>query len=188
MLILKILEVLIEIGETTADVMFSGYAESYRKMRGINYTINEKIDFAKIERHRFYSLLSKLKSEGLVKKSKTENTNKIVWSITAKGLRKFRLLRFKKLASKNIFPKVVIPSIIHKDYLKVVVFDISEKERRKRGWIRKVLTDLDFKKLQQSVWIGDNKFPEDFFLHLRELNLLSAIHIFAVKRTGSLKL
>lgn len=181
MLIIKILENLLEAGESITDAMFSGYAESYRKMRGINnfHKIN-KTEYEKLERHRFNSLLSKLRSKGFIQKSKTNN--KIFWHITKKGAEKLNILKQKDYSIKS---RVVLP-LNQKDFLKVVIFDIPEIYRKKRNWLRFILTNLGFQKLQKSVWLGDEKLPEDFLDHLKELKLMPYIHIFAINKKGSL--
>lgn len=178
-IILKFLEA----GEATSDLIFSGYAESYRKMRGIQQS--EKIDFKKIERQRFHSLISKLHKEGLVKKKKGEGLSQSLWSITKRGIKKLNLIRLKnKQAGK--MPTLKIIPLHQKDFLKVIAFDIPERDKKKRNWLRLNLINLGFEKLQKSVWVGDEKLPEDFFRHLRELKLIPCVHIFAVSKSGSI--
>ena len=48
---------------------------------------------------------------------------------------------------------------------RIVIFDISEKQRRGRNLIRRELRWLGFKELQKSVWI----FPYDIELELKDL-------------------
>lgn len=44
---------------------------------------------------------------------------------------------------------------------RVVIFDIPENKRRIRDWLREELYLLDYKKLQESVFIGKYALPDD---------------------------
>ena len=67
------------------------------------------------------------------------------------------------------------------------MFDIPEKEKWKRVWLREVLGLCGFKMLQRSVWAGKNKIPEEFLADLRNFNMLEYVHIFEVSKKGTLK-
>ena len=69
---------------------------------------------------------------------------------------------------------------------RLVIFDIPEKERRKRNILRVELVTYDFKMLQKSVWIGATPLPEDFIHKLDKLNLKNKVHIFSVQEYGTL--
>ena len=73
------------------------------------------------------------------------------------------------------------------DKLIIIAFDIPEKLRRKRNWIRKVLVGLDFKMIQKSVWQGTTKIPEDFLQDLNDLKIIDFIEIFQISKKGSLE-
>ena len=70
----------------------------------------------------------------------------------------------------------------------IVIFDIPERERRKRNQLRRELVYLGFKKLQQSVWIGQTQIPEEFIKELKEKDILPYIHIFSVEKKGTVML
>ncbi|MBI2635441.1 MAG: CRISPR-associated endonuclease Cas2, partial [Parcubacteria group bacterium] len=71
--------------------------------------------------------------------------------------------------------------------LKVVIFDIPEKQKHKREWLRGQLQDLGFKMIQKSVWMGKRKFPKEFLEDIRDLKLLAYVEIFSVTKTGSMR-
>ena len=73
------------------------------------------------------------------------------------------------------------------DKIKIITFDIPERERWKRAWLREALATLEFAMLHQSVWIGKNKIPEQFLEDLRDMNLLKYVHILEVSASGTLK-
>jgi len=131
------------------------------------------------QKHNLYSLLQRLEKQGLVKKNKKDN--KTFWGITAIGRKK--LEKFK-----SIFH---LPKRNYKkekdDGFNIMIFDIPEKQRFKRLWLRSQLLSIDFSLLQKSVWIGKNKLPEEFLSDLDYLGLMDFIHIFKVNKTGTIK-
>lgn len=92
---------------------------------------------------------------------KKRKNKKTIWSITRKGLEKLKILKKKNRKTLINYSKE------KSDKLIIVIFDIPEKERHKRNWLRSVLVSLDFKFLQESVWIGKTKIPEEFLNDLR---------------------
>ncbi|TSC52603.1 MAG: hypothetical protein LiPW39_556 [Parcubacteria group bacterium LiPW_39] len=185
----KILEILQSQAETTVslfDAFTLSYGESHRKMHQvIKYGFKRfKADWAFLyrERQQFYSLLNQLKNQGFIEKKKTSQKQSL-WKITKRGREKIRIIR-----KFNFFKKA---SVIYKkeddDKVKVITFDIPERERNKREWLRAVLSALGFTLLQQSVWIGKNKIPEKFLFDLKDREMLPYIHIFKVDKKGTIK-
>jgi len=186
-----ILENLKGVGQTTEfllNMFLGGY--DYRKMKreafyptlpDFSEAKTAKIDpqLLNKEKHKFYSLLSNLKKQGFIKKNKTGK--RVFWKITSLGEK-----RCKRLKAFFRFPKFDYKQ--EKDNgINIVVFDIPEKDRSKRDWLRYTLTALDFIMLQKSVWIGKNKLPEEFLKTLAELNLINFVHIFKIGRAGTIK-
>ena len=179
--ILEALQVQAEATVNLLDIFTSGYGESYRKMRRtIKYgTPQFKTDWASLYRDRqnFYSLLNQLKNDGLVRKIENKSKRGSTWQITRKGLAKLNLLRdspvfkYKKELS---------------DELIIVSFDVPEKERQKRDWLRAKLHLLDFNLLQESLWLGRTKIPEEFIHDLRERGMLEYVKIFEISKQGNI--
>src|SRR3989338_825438 len=69
----------------------------------------------------------------------------------------------------------------------IISFDIPEKFRRKRDWLREVIQNLGFKMVHKSVWVGNIKLPEQLIFDLERVNILEFIEIFEVTKTGTLK-
>jgi hypothetical protein len=129
------------------------------------------------ERQRLHNLVYQLRKNELIE---TATQNKL--RITSKGRRLLQKLQRRK---QNALPQpfyTAPPSSLWQ----VVIFDIPEKERRKRAWLRSVLNNLKFTMIQKSVWIGKAKLPEDFLRDLARLHLLEYIHIFAIHRPGTI--
>lgn len=188
MLIEKILEILQNQAESTVDlfdIMTSSYTESYRKARQslrygpAKFKTNWALKYQ--ERQKFYSLLNLLKREGLVRKNK--KGRKTFWEITIAGLKKLEFFETRKRPS---FKKMSYEKR-NDGKLKIVIFDIPEKERIKRDWLRSILLFLDFKLLQKSVWAGNSAIPQELFNDLRDQKMLNYIHIFEVNKSGTIK-
>jgi DNA-binding PadR family transcriptional regulator len=192
--IFKILEV---IGDTAVgvadllDVFLSvGYGASYGKLQ---YELSKKQreresklldrEIQKDARQKYYNLIYKLKTSGLIEEK--ERDNKKFFNLTKKGKEKLFSL---KENNKKKLPNASYPQS-KEDNAKfvVVIFDIPERERRKRGWLRAALNNLGLKMIQKSVWIGKARIPKEFLKDLFKLKLIDYVEIFEISKTGSLK-
>ncbi len=70
--------------------------------------------------------------------------------------------------------------------LTMVIFDIPEKQREKREWLRFHLRDLGFRLVQGSVWLGNAPLPAELIKDLKHHELLSCVHIFSIDRAGTM--
>jgi DNA-binding transcriptional regulator PaaX len=183
-----VLEILRNLKWLATDVVFTDYYSSYKNLRRYIYRgrpsrskQETEAEQQRKERQKFYNLLSRLQKQGFIKKRKSDH-EKTLWGLTSNGLRYLKILKRDKKFLFSLKPQTEGK----KDYLKVIVFDIPEIQKKKRNWLRNTLANFNFSMLQKSVWIGDSQLPEDFFRSLKELNLLPYIHIFAVSKEGSL--
>lgn len=74
-----------------------------------------------------------------------------------------------------------------KKSLIIMSFDIPEKLRRKRNWLREVLRNLGFNMIHQSVWIGKSKIPKHMIDDLERIKILEFVEILEISKTGTLK-
>ena len=189
---LKVLEFLEAGAASTKEVLnifLTDYHTSYRRLRGIpDFPIKEKrrydpekeeIGIKRAGMQSFYDLMTRLKRDGLIKKPKSR-----FWKITKKGLAK-KLALLSRI--KNSFPRAEYHDVQESNEWKIIIFDIPERERKKRIWLRAALKRLDFKMLQKSVWIGKKILPEEFIRHLTKLHLLSYVEILVITKKGSLR-
>ncbi len=88
--------------------------------------------------------------------------------------------REEKKMPEPIYPKVESSRVI------IVMFDIPEKMRRKRAWLRSVLKNLGFEKVQQSVWKGTNKIPRRLLQDLERFSMMNYVDIFEATKLGTL--
>lgn len=119
----------------------------------------------KVSQNTFWATLSRLKKNDLVA------VKGGYWIISKKGLDRLR----KKLSGGSY----EISQNSKRNM--VVIFDVPERFHRKRDWLRRELTKLNFVLLQQSVWFGPSPLPEEFIESLRDLGMLSYLKFFAAK-------
>jgi len=132
-------------------------------------------------RQKFHNLLNHLKSQGLVESEKRGRTS--FWKITKKGKEELPTIRERNLYSKENAGYEVGPA----DTIKIVSYDVPSQENKKRWWLRWALLSLGFNMLQKSVWVGKKKIPQEFLDDLRLRKMLPYVHIFEVKKRGTLK-
>jgi DNA-binding transcriptional regulator PaaX len=72
----------------------------------------------------------------------------------------------------KIFQKNNQPKEVWDGKWRIVMFDIPEKTRENRNWLRWQLISLDYKPIQKSVFIGKQPIKEDFYeeILMRKLN------------------
>jgi len=61
------------------------------------------------------------------------------------------------------------------------MFDIPEKERGARDWLRNQIKLWDFKMIQKSVWLGTGPVPKEFMERIKFLGLEKNIKIFNIQ-------
>jgi len=155
-----------------------GYLE--RRVSQIDKTREEWIAWQS-EKARFYKLIHKLRKEGfLLSKGRGQ------FAATPKGKMHWLKLQHRR-ASALPSPSTYSISQDEQGELKIVIFDIPEKEKRKREWLRSILRALHFSMLQKSVWTGKTKIPEELLEDIKRLHLISYVEIFEITRTGSLE-
>lgn len=163
-----ILEKISELGEITFDAFFPpnySYTRISRKLFGLD-------SHPEIAPKTLSVILSRLRNQGLISRKGTRKAS--IWQITKQG---------KKFLTNH--PRIEIPE---KDGItRLVIFDIPERERRKRDTLRAELISYNYQRLQKSVWIGWNALPEDFIDLVDELDLQKHIHIFSVQEAGTIQ-
>ena len=187
----KVLEVLETIGKAalgTADIMLAIVTSPYGSSRSRLERQRRKIEQAREEiitelreKQKLYKLLNRLSKDGLTFKNKKGGNG--FWQLTKKGEKELKEL--KNYYQKNILPQRKYKSVIS-DEFSIIVFDIPEKEKGKREWLRRKIVEMGFRMLQESVWIGKRKVPEEFVKDLDFCKLLPRVEIFTVSKTGSL--
>lgn len=142
---------------------------------------------AKENKKRFASLVYRLHSQGLI--SKNQKGMRATLSITQKGTEKFRALKKYLERDERLKPAAGTPT--HYEKIKspssiIISFDIPEKEKGKRDWLRSVLRNMDYKILHESVWVGTNAIPKDLLDDLQLMAITKYVHIFSVIKKGTI--
>lgn len=138
-----------------------------------------KEDSKQTQKKRYNNLIYNLKQQGLLEE--IEKSGKKFFRLTLMGK-----IRLKKLQEKSSLPTTHYTRE-KDDRFVIVMFDIPEKERRKRAWLRAVLINLGFSMAQKSVWMGKVRIPHAFIDDLVKLDLDDFVEIFQVTKAGNLK-
>lgn len=163
-----ILEKLDELGEVAISSFFPVKYPEARLWRSI-LGLDGSHEF---RQETFSSLLCRLRAQGLVQRSGFPRSG--TWRITERG--------------SQLLSDSRPPTRLRSDGVqRLVIFDIPERERRKRDAIRLELVGAGFTQLQKSVWQGDHPLPKDFIELVDALNIRPYIHIFSVRESGTLK-
>ncbi|OGY99838.1 MAG: hypothetical protein A2945_02490 [Candidatus Liptonbacteria bacterium RIFCSPLOWO2_01_FULL_52_25] len=184
----EVLDALGEVAMSTAEVieaiLTSPYGSSYGRLQKRTREIEQEragVKQRSREQREFYDLLYRLKRDGFIAGKQTGNKNR--WLRTAKGEKKIDILKkyFSETRPRNKYEKE------NDSEIKIIAFDIPEKYRRKRWWLRGAVKSMGFTMLQKSVWVGKFKLPQEFIGDIKFMGLLPYVEILAVTKTGSLK-
>jgi len=186
---LKFLEEIKDFVDSGADLfevfLRAGYGASAGKLR-YEFSKAQKERRQRQElaqyRKRYARFLYRLRQDGLIK-GKEQKSGKLV-TLTPKGRKKLMALK-ERYAGR--LPEVSAYDKNESDKFIIVVFDIPERERKKRDWLRSVLKNIGLKLVQKSVWMGKVKVSKDFIDDLSELKLIDYVEIFEISKTGSLR-
>ncbi|OGG43043.1 hypothetical protein A2841_02720 [Candidatus Kaiserbacteria bacterium RIFCSPHIGHO2_01_FULL_48_10] len=164
-----ILKTVAEMGFAAMDAFFPAKHPTARMWRSI-LGLDSSYVFSKLT---FAMILRRLQKQGLVQQGRGG------WSITARGKTILSRSRHGSSAVHTMIPK--------KDgKMRLVIFDIPEKQKGVRGWLRGELSGFGFEMLQKSVWKGYTPVPEPFARDLDFFDLRSNVHIFTVLDEGTL--
>lgn len=187
-IIFSILDILEETAGSFGDLFIAylnaGYGASAGKLsfelnkaQEARWKIKLKREKEAEKRKQCAKMIYYLKKSGLIAEKKG------IFNITKRGREKKKQLIEKSLKSLPIidYPKIKSNQPI------LISFDIPEKERGKRDWLRDALNYLDFKMVHKSVWLGFVKAPEEFVRDLSRIGLTDFIEIIEISRSGTLQ-
>ena len=132
-------------------------------------------------RQRYYNMLSVLKRDGLIVPQ--ERSSGRFFALTQKGKQRLRRLRAQ---AKDQLPSSQYEHISSDTFI-IVAFDIPERERRKRAWLRYALRSIGLHMVQKSLWMGKVKVPQELLDGLRRLRIAQHVEIFEIRRAGTLR-
>ncbi|MEZ4156364.1 MAG: hypothetical protein R3B52_00085 [Candidatus Paceibacterota bacterium] len=125
-------------------------------------------------KQQLYKCIANLKAQGMVSESQD---NKLF--ISKKGEEQRRRLHEQR--------RLRLPNYTSEkdENIKIISFDIPEKQRKQRVWLRAALKNLGFEILHQSTWIGKSKLPEEFLDDLAFRGVFKHVTILVVTKTGN---
>ncbi len=107
----------------------------------------------------FRNALSRLKNKGLIVGER--RNGKVIFNLSDNGERLAKRLKLKlELAKKRRWD----------GKWRILIFDVPEKIRGKRDFLRRELVDFGFYPFQKSVWVYPHNLPKDFFDIFSELD------------------
>jgi len=118
----------------------------------------------KISNHLYSQSLYRLKKRGIIK-----NKNDTIF-LSNHG-KKFYSSPYRKIGKNPL-----------KNNKVMIIFDIPEKKRKVRSWIRSQIRDWDFKMIQKSVWVGYGPLPKEFEERLKILKVSDGVRVFNLKK------
>jgi hypothetical protein len=184
-----ILSILKKVGGGALNVasllMESGYmAQRYAMRRALGdtrvYKSRNKKSYKQYEEERqkrnYYQCIYELQRDGLIVKSHKDKKTFI--HITQGGEKELAeyLVQMKHGQQKRLYEKKRSKNFI------IVIFDIPERFRKKRNWLRAVLIELGFHIIQKSVWMGNTVIPQDFIDDLYEEKILPYVNFFETQK------
>lgn len=114
--------------------------------------------------------------------------NQLIYRLRKKGILESRndqiyihrdnLLKFS--VKNNLIIKNVLPDRTEKV---LISFDIPEKKKKTRDWLRNQIKYWEFKMIQKSLWLGYGPLPREFTNRLRQLEIHENVRIFRIKKT-----
>jgi len=159
--------------------LINGGTNTQRGLLDIIREIGAEMDEEKRMTKRYYSMVYKLKRDGLI--SEGYHGGEKRYTLTKIGKGKLEILE-----SKDEFPGVYYKKEVGSRII-IIMFDVPEKHTKKRVWLRAVLGNLDFKMAQKSVWIGKTKIPKELIADIVRMKMEDFVEIFEVGSTGNLK-
>ncbi len=128
-------------------------------------------------KHNLSSTLQRLKQQRLV--SATGRYKNTRWKLTHKG-REF----LAKIYADEKDPYDLAPE---DGVVRIVTFDIPEKIRGKRDWLREQLFACGYRLLQRSVFVGTRPLPDMFIKRVDEIRIGKYLHIAPLTQTGTIR-
>jgi hypothetical protein len=182
-----VLEFLAEGARSTVDatraVMSSPYGASYGQMERTRVAYVEqrvRAQESAREYRQYWNTLSHLKRSGLVVAKESPRGRMLI--LTTRGAQRLAQLR----ESAHLSCSPLRYRSVKSEKVRIVAFDIPERYRTKRAWMRDALRHLGLAMIQESVWVGKVVLPEEFLEDLRVLKLTPYVQVCGVTEQGTM--
>jgi len=150
------------------EASFSDFIISYL-LSCRSLKIQKKILYELVQRRRMLSVqllnnnLYRLKNKGVLNFDSENNI----------------LINKNRLKQHTLFSRIIEKPV--GDIKVMVMFDIPERKRKIRNWLRVQLKSWDFEMVQQSVWLGRGPLPKEFAERFRLFGLSKCVKILKVQ-------
>ncbi|MFH1200856.1 MAG: hypothetical protein V1484_00805 [bacterium] len=135
------------------------------------YAIIREREFKRYKRESIQVALSRLHKKGYVENSSSG------WSMTNKGKRRTK--------SVPLLDYMMSPFSENSPVSMIISFDIPERNRATRHWLRNQIKIFGYKMLQQSLWIGPSPLPSSFLKRLEDLDIRKNIKTFKITKMSN---
>lgn len=166
-----ILAHLAEAGPLVIDALIPPHPKS-RLARALLGLDRRRYRSSREAKHTFSSILNRLRREGLVARRGPKRHS--VWLLTGKGKTVLKAVR-------PAPPKRVYHLPPPDGVIRLISFDIPEKLRQHRYWLRAELIACDFEPLHKSVLVGKRALPEELIAEFEARGLTQYVHIVSCK-------
>ena len=162
---------LLFLGEATIETFLK--PSYYADLPSGNFDVlqPDKLKKKKFEKNTIKQSIRRLQKQGFVEK------NGNTYSITEKG---------KKLVNYVLRRKKTLKQKWDKKY-RVVIFDIPEKIRKERDWLRSELYLLNYKQLQKSVFVSKFPLTADLIKEIKKRKMGNYVNYLLVDRVYDMK-
>ena len=152
--------------ESIADLIIAtlGSARSTK----LFYSILRERRLKRYKKESVRVALYKLQSRGYIKNSK------LGWSTTEQGKQ--------YIINTHLSDYFISPFEKNSPINTIIAFDIPEKNRKIRNWLRNQIKIFGYKMLQQSLWIGPGPLPIYFLRRLEDLKIRKNVKTFKITR------
>lgn len=187
--VFKILDGLTDLALAVPDmigaILDAGYGASMSK---IDYHYNRTISGAnhganresrRREYQRYSMMVRYLREQGMLAERRSGEVLKVY--ITKKGRQKLARMRLERRNDKPGYGYEKSPG----KKVIIVTYDIPEKQRKDRDWLRAILQRIGLKAMQQSVWIGKVAIPRLLIEDIAVRRMTGFVEIIEVGGTGT---
>ena len=150
-----------------------------RNLRNVRSSAPSEFNKENKAQQRFRVMMHRLRKDGLI-----ENT--------AEGIGVRITKKAKKLLTETLTKSGV--TFPERNYTKekshtitLILFDIPERYRKKREWLRGALRMLGFELLQRSAWIGSVGVPKQFLKDIRDMKINEYVDIVSIAKSGTIR-
>lgn len=157
-------------GESIGEVLLKALLYKTMRFKDVEKMVRGHSAHENAKTQSIRNTLDRLKKLGLVTRDETgwSGTNEAeIWLQGTEPVLRHLFRRTEKLRKKK------------KDL--IIIFDIPEKQKRKRDWLRVELIAMGFEQMQKSVWFGPGPLPKEFVDRIKELELLEFTRFFWAK-------